>query len=193
MATDRSTPRRTSRQRRVEASADDAQLFRAAIGRVRPLRDASAPAPAPEPPSPSPEQFLRDEAQVQSDLLDLPFDSAAIELGDEISWLKAGQASSLLRRLRRGDFSVRAEIDLHEMSAAVARVAINAFIDDCLRNHEFCVRIVHGKGLRSRNTGPVLKRLTATLLARRKDVLAYASARPAQGGTGAVVVLLQRD
>lgn len=193
MATDRSTPRRTPRQRRVEVSADDAQLFRDAIGRVRPLPDASAPAPAPEPPPPSPEQFLRDEAQVQSDLLDLPFDSAAIELGDEISWLKAGQASSLLRRLRRGDFSVRAEIDLHEMSAAVARVAINAFIDDCLRNHEFCVRIVHGKGLRSRNTGPVLKRLTATLLARRKDVLAYASARPAQGGTGAVVVLLQRD
>jgi DNA-nicking Smr family endonuclease len=191
MAIDSGKPR--NRQRRVEVSADDALLFREAIGCVRPLADVGASVPSSLPPSPVPEQFLRDEARVRGELLDLSFDPAAIELGDEICWLKAGQPASLLRRLRRGDFSVRAEIDLHEMSAAVARVATHAFLDDCLRNHEFCVRIVHGKGLRSRNTGPVLKRLTATLLARRKDVLAYASARPAQGGTGAVVVLLQRD
>jgi DNA-nicking Smr family endonuclease len=99
----------------------------------------------------------------------------------------------LLRQLRRGHFSVRAEIDLHEMSAAVARRAIHGFLDESRRNREFCVRIVQGKGLRSRNAGPVLKRLAARLLARRRDVLAYASARPAQGGTGAVVVLLHRD
>ena len=78
------------------------------------------------------------------------------------------------------------------MTTPVAREAIRSFLDECLARGEYCVRIVHGKGLRSRADGPVLKRLTATLLARRKDVLAYASARPAQGGTGAVVVLLGR-
>lgn len=168
-------------------------MFREAIGGVRPLRGANAPAPAPAPPAPAADQLVRDEARVRTELLDLPFDPAAIESGDEISWLQAGQPSSLLRRLRRGDYSIRAEIDLHEMSASVARDAIHGFLDECRRNHEYCVRIVHGKGLRSRHTGPVLKRLAASLLARRKDVLAYASARPAQGGTGAVVVLLRRD
>jgi DNA-nicking Smr family endonuclease len=78
------------------------------------------------------------------------------------------------------------------MTLAVAREAVRAFLDDCIAKGDYCVRIVHGKGLRSRADGPVLKRMTAALLARRKDVLAYASARPAQGGTGAVVVLLAR-
>jgi DNA-nicking Smr family endonuclease len=189
MATDRLPRRRT----RAETNPDDAQLFRAAIGNVRPLRKAGVSTPALARPPPEAAQLLRDEARVRSDLLELPFDPAAIEVGDEICWLKAGQPSSLLRQLRRGHFSVRAEIDLHEMSAAVARRAIHGFLDECRRNREFCVRIVHGKGLRSRNAGPVLKRLAARLLARRRDVLAYASARPAQGGTGAVVVLLHRD
>jgi len=78
------------------------------------------------------------------------------------------------------------------MTTAVARHAVRAFLDESIAHGDFCVRIVHGKGLRSRADGPVLKRMTATLLARRKDVLAYASARPAQGGTGAVIVLLAR-
>ena len=85
---------------------------------------------------------------------------------------------------------MRAEIDLHEMSSAVARDAVRLFLDDCRRAGELCVRIVHGKGLRSKAHGPVLKRMTDSMLRQRADVLAFASARPAQGGTGAVVVLL---
>ena len=129
---------------------------------------------------------------MRDELLVHAFDPASIEVGDEIHYLKQGQPDRLLKRLRRGQFSVRAELDLHEMTTPVAREAIRSFLDECLARGEYCVRIVHGKGLRSRADGPVLKRLTATLLARRKDVLAYASARPAQGGTGAVVVLLGR-
>jgi len=173
-------------------SNEDARLFRESIGRVRPLKRAAAVAPAKPLPLPEPTQSERDEARVRDELLAHAFDPAAIELGDEIHYLKPGQPQRLLKQLRRGHFSVRAELDLHEMTIAVAREAIRAFLDECLAKHEYCVRIVHGKGLRSRAEGPVLKRLTATMLARRKDVLAYASARPAQGGTGAVVVLLAR-
>ena len=171
---------------------ENARLFRDAIGRVRPLKRAAPAAPAKPRPRPEPVQSERDEARVRDELLAHDFDPAAIEVGDEIHYLKSGQPQRLLKQLRRGQFSVRAELDLHEMTTAVAREAIRAFLEECLARHEYCVRIVHGKGLRSRAEGPVLKRLTATLLARRKDVLAYASARPAQGGTGAVLVLLAR-
>lgn len=171
---------------------DDASLFRDAIGRVRPLKRADAPAPRKPRPRPHAAQSERDEARVREELLVHAFDPAAIEVGDEIHYLKSGQPQRILKQLRRGHFSVRAELDLHEMTLSVAREAVRAFIDESIARGDYCVRIVHGKGLRSRAEGPVLKRMTAALLARRKDVLAYASARPAQGGTGAVVVLLAR-
>lgn len=170
-------------------SEDDAQLFREAIGQVRPLKESSAPPLAPRP-APEPRQALLDEARVVDELLTHPID-LSIEGGDEIAYLKPGHQHRLLQRLRRGQFSVRAEIDLHDMTSAVAREAIRQFLDECRRNDELCVRIVHGKGLRSKAQGPVLKQLTDTLLRRRADVLAFTSARPAQGGTGAVIVLLQ--
>ena len=174
-----------------DAADDDARLFRDAIGRVRLLKETAAPVGAPKP-APEATQALRDEAAVRGELLTHAIDAASVEAGDEITYLKSGQNKRLLQQLRRGQFSVRAEIDLHEMSVAVAREAIRSFIDDCRHHGELCVRIVHGKGLRSKAQGPVLKQLTDSMLRRRADVLAFASARPAQGGTGAVIVLLQR-
>lgn len=170
---------------------DDARLFREAIGDVRRLEEPAVAEPTRPRPAPEPLQAERDEASVRGELLTHAIDPGAIELGEAISYLKPGQPANLLQKLRRGQFSVRAEIDLHEMSVAVAREAIREFLDDCRRHDELCVRIVHGKGLRSKAHGPVLKQLTDTLLRRRADVLAFTSARPAQGGTGAVIVLLQ--
>lgn len=169
----------------------DSDLFRDAIGPVRPLRQPAAPPPQRPRPAPRARQFELDEARVRDELLTHSYDLGLIELGDELHYLKVGQPDSLLRKLRRGQFSIRAEIDLHEMSVAVARVAITDFLSDAIRNHEWCVRIVHGKGLRSRS-GPVIKGLTDQMLRRRDDVLAFSSALPNQGGTGAVLVLLQR-
>jgi len=171
----------------------DSALFRELIGPVRPLTHASeVPVMAERPPA-EPRQFERDEAAVRDELLDHAFDPATIEVGEEIHHLKAGQPGRLLRQLRRGQFSVRAELDLHQMTAEVAREAIHAFLDEAIRHHEYCVRIVHGKGLRSATArGPVLKGLTEQILRRRSDVVAFSSALPAQGGTGAVLVLLGR-
>lgn len=171
-------------------SEDDAQLFRDAIGPVRRLKEDAAAAPTAPRPAPEPVQAMLDEAHVIDELLTHPLD-ASIEGGDEITYLKPGQQHRLLQRLRRGQFSVQAEIDLHDMTSTVAREAIRHFLDDSRRDGALCVRIVHGKGLRSKAQGPVLKQLTDTLLRRRADVLAFTSARPAQGGTGAVIVLLQ--
>jgi DNA-nicking Smr family endonuclease len=179
---------------RRQASDDERALFRSAIGKVRRLPQGADVAPVTAtPPAPEARQFEADERRVPGESLRHPPDSAEIEIGDEILYLKQGQSPRLLTRLRRGHFSIRAEIDLHRMTMAVARDAIVEFLDDCRRDGDLCVRIIHGKGLGSRQRGPVLKRLTHTLLQRRGDVLAAASARPNEGGTGAVIVLLQRS
>lgn len=172
---------------------DDGELFRASIGAVRPLNRTSAPLPAVSKPMPEARQLELDEAAVRDELLDNVFDPGLIEVGDEIHHLKAGQSPRLLKRLRRGHFSIQAEIDLHQMTVAVARDAVVAFLAEAIRHREFCVRIVHGKGLRSSSRGPVVKRMVEQVLRRRDDVLAFASALPAQGGTGAVLVLLKGD
>ena len=132
-----------------------------------------------------------DEAAVPGELLDLAFDPAVLEVGEELSYLRDGYPPRLLRQLKRGQFSVQDDIDLHQMNAAAAQLTIAEFLAEARREGLRCVRIVHGKGLRSRAAGPVLKGLTDRMLRRRDDVIAFASARPALGGTGAVVVLLK--
>lgn len=176
--------------RRNDISKADSSLFREAVGEVRRI---SAAAPTPQRPRPAPRanQLRADEARVLDELLSHALDPM-IEVGDELHHVKQGHSPRLLKRLRRGHFSVRTEIDLHQMSAAVARDAVRLFLDDCHRNGEYCVRIIHGKGLRSQH-GPVLKRLVDRMLRLRADVIAFASAPPTDGGTGAVIVLLQRD
>lgn len=169
---------------------EDSRLFRDAIGEVRQL-DPVAPPPAAPKPEPHPRMFEADEAAVTSELLNMDFDPAQMEMGEELSYLRDGYPPKLLRQLKRGQFSVQDEIDLHQMNAATAQATISAFLAEANERGLRCVRIVHGKGLRSKSTGPVLKVLTDRLLRRRGDVIAFASARPMQGGTGAVVVLLK--
>jgi len=174
----------------VTIDDDDSRLFRESIGEVRRLDPVTAP-PAPAKPAPHPHMFEADEASVPGELLDMAFDPAILEVGEELSYLRDGYSPKLLRQLKRGQFSIQDDIDLHQMNAAAAQATIVMFLAEAKQNGLRCVRIVHGKGLRSRAAGPVLKGLTDRLLRRRDDVIAFASARPAMGGTGAVVVLLK--
>jgi len=98
----------------------------------------------------------------------------------------------VLRQLGRGQFSVREEIDLHQMSAELARRVIHQFIDAAIDADHLCVKIITGKGRHSKGEGPVLKLLADRILRQRKDVLAFRSARHHDGGGGAIVVLLQK-
>ena len=179
-----------SRRPPPRPNQEDIALFREAVGPVRRIERAG---PAAQKPRPRPRAHMReaDEAAVAGDLLGGEYDPAAIEIGEELSYLREGHSPKLLRRLKRGQFSIQGEIDLHHMNAEAARASILELLEEAHAEGWRCVRIVHGKGLRSRPGGPVLKGLTVRILRRRSDVLAFASARPAQGGTGAVVVLLR--
>jgi DNA-nicking Smr family endonuclease len=112
--------------------------------------------------------------------------------GDELLYRRPGVPLVVFRRLRRGDYRVEAELDLHGMTGSQSATQLAEFLRYALGRGLVCVRIIHGKGLRSGNRGPVLKNTVNTLLRRAEAVLAFASARPAAGGTGATLVLLQR-
>ncbi|MDX1460350.1 MAG: Smr/MutS family protein [Xanthomonadales bacterium] len=170
--------------------ACDFELFRESVGDVRPLRqplrsDSRAPRPRP-----TPTQSRLDEQAVVAELLSAPLDPAEIESGEELVFLRPGYQKRYLRRLRRGQYSIEDSIDLHTMNESAASASIVSFVESSVGRGHGCIRIVHGKGLRSKN-GPKLKRLTQRLLSRHPAVIAFASCRPQDGGTGAVAVLLR--
>ncbi len=171
---------------------EDLALFREAVGAVRPVGHDLAEV-RPPPPRPVPRQTRADEVAVKRELLAVPLGELALEVGDPLSWLRAGANPRLLRQLGRGQYAVQAEIDLHGFSAAVAAEVLSGFLAEQRRAGRLCVRVVHGKGLNSKDQAPVLKNLVDRLLRQRGDVLAYRSARAGDGGIGAVLVLLRRE
>ncbi len=170
----------------------DAELFRTAMADVRPLRQDKVAESAPPPP-PIPRQALADQREVMETLLSDDYDPEALETGEELVYCKPGLQRRVLRKLRRGHYSLAGELDLHGMTVPMAREALRAFLGLCRARDYRCVRIIHGKGRRSSNRGPVLKAKVDHWLRQRDDVLAFCSARPADGGNGAVYVLLRHD
>jgi DNA-nicking Smr family endonuclease len=109
---------------------------------------------------------------------------------DELSFRRDGISATRLRQLRRGELPVDEAVDLHGLTEAQAHKVLVAFLSGALGRKSRCVRIVHGKGLRSGDRGPVLKNVVNAVLRHSKFVLGYVSARPTDGGTGATYVLL---
>jgi DNA-nicking Smr family endonuclease len=159
---------------------------------VTPLAPLNRAAIERERPPPVAEQHLRDEQQALCDTLsgDDPWE-AGLETGEELKFLRDGLAPDVLRKLRRGHWKIQRELDLHGFTAAEAAPLLSAFLARALADGVRCVRVIHGKGLGSKNGEPVLKRKVAVWLARREDILAYCQARRTEGGAGAAVVLLK--
>jgi DNA-nicking Smr family endonuclease len=172
---------------------DDAELFRAAIGPVRRLRDTAPPPAAPKP-RPRARMAERDEAQAREQFRHA-LDELPLDAGDALSYRREEVSPRLLQKLRRGEISAQEELDLHGADSREAEQLLRAFLHDARQHGVGCVRIIHGKGLHGAasiaSSGvPVLKNLVDRMLRHRADVLAFHSSPPAQGGTGAVLVLL---
>ncbi len=177
---------------RGEDAEDESALFRAAMRDVRPLKSSGQATPARRK-SRARARFARAErAAVLRESL-LGTDLYELQPGDELLFRRAGVSALVLRRLRRGQYRIDAEIDLHGCTLAQAGPALQAFLRESRLGGLHCVRIIHGKGLRSGNRGPVLKNWVNAQLRRADSVLAFASARPPAGGTGATLVLLARS
>ena len=170
--------------------ADDAALFRDAIGPVRELPPVPEP-PRKAPPRAVPRMAARDhEAAVGEFRRAMAAD--ALEAGDALSYRRDEVPGRVLQRLRKGLYAAQDELDLHWTDAAKAEALLRAFIAEARASGFGCVRVVHGKGLHSDSGVPVLKNLVDRMLRQRADVRAFHSAPAAQGGNGAVLVLLRK-
>jgi len=169
----------------------DQDLFSRAIGATKPLRKKAAVPLAPEPPAPIPMQQQLDEQRVMRESLSDEFDvSTLLDTDDAMSFRRPGINTDVTRKLRAGEWSIQREIDLHGMRSDEARDALGAFIRDAYKQGLRCVRVVHGKGLGSPGKQPVLKAKVQRWLIQKNETLAFVQAKPAEGGAGALVVLL---
>lgn len=145
-----------------------------------------------EPPAPIPVQRQLDDQRVLHEAISDEFDAATLlDVDDAMSFRRPGIGTDVTRKLRRGDWSIQGEIDLHGHRREEAREALAAFLRDALKRGWRCVRVVHGKGLGSPGKTPVLKGKVHGWLAQKNEVLAFVQARADEGGAGAVVVLLR--
>lgn len=173
----------------LSLSQEDVELFRTEVTDVQPLGHDRAPPHTLRPP-PVPFRTMEDEHNVLADMLSDDTDLTDLETGDELLFARDGVPRKTMRKLRRGQYSVEAELDLHGMSVAQARDALSVFLKECQTLNTRCVRIIHGKGLGSRHGVPIIKGKLDRWLRLRKDVVAFSSARSVDGGRGAVYVLL---
>ena len=180
------------KQRRVPpVDAEARALFRSAVADAVPLSHDRV-VHEPVPPCPIPRQYQLDEqAALQESLYGPPLLDLHLEGGDEAAWLRPGLARNILKDLRRGRWVVQDHLDLHGANRDKARQLFSDFLTGAMARGLRCLRIVHGKGLGSPGREPVLKKLVLGWLSQRNEVLAFCQARAAEGGAGAVVILLK--
>ena len=179
-----------------EEKLSDAELFRREMqgtsrlvtqGRERPVEAERAA-----------RQRLSEDAEAYAQLSDLLSGTGSFDISDTDEYIEGiahGLDRRLLTRLRRGDFALQAHVDLHGLNREEARLRVETFLHESRTNDRRCVLIVHGRGLNSKDQIPVLKDAVRMWLQRgriAKSVLAFATARPTDGGAGAVYVLLRR-
>ena len=180
------------KKRPAASASSDGDLFENLFANVTPLPDHGRVIHARPRVKPVPVQHLRDERAALADSLSdhITWD-IGVETGEELVFLRSGLSPQSLKKLRRGHWIIQDELDLHGLTSVEARESLVGFLHACLRHGARCVRIIHGKGLRSKNREPVLKVKVANWLMQRDEVLAFCQARQVDGGGGAVMVLLK--
>jgi DNA-nicking Smr family endonuclease len=184
--------RATAERERVATERREKELFANAVGAVVPLRKRATPILPRERPPAVARQRERDEAAALVESISDAFDvESLLETDDALSFRRRGIGIDVVRKLRRGVWVLQDEIDLHGLRSDQARERLAEFLRESARAGLRCVRIVHGKGLGSPGREPVLKAKVKSWLVQRNEVLAFTHARPADGGHGALIVLLK--
>jgi DNA-nicking Smr family endonuclease len=167
------------------------ETFREAMHDVSPMAPHNRVEPWRAPAPPVPAKRREDERAVLDELARLALDGDDFEMEDDAVFLRPGLPRDILRKLKRTHWVIQDHLDLHGMVGDEAALATSGFIAASRRRGLRCVRIIHGKGLRSAGREPVLKKRVRRLLMRRDDVLAFVEPHRVHGGGGAVVVLLE--
>jgi DNA-nicking Smr family endonuclease len=167
-------------------------LFQAAVGAVKRLPAHGTTSLKPAAPKPLPAQRLADEAAALKESISDEVDiTTLLETDAHLSFRRPGVGPDVAQKLRKGKWSIQRQIDLHGLRSDDAREALGAFIRESHKQGIRCVRVITGKGLGSPGKAPVLKDKVHRWLVQRAEVVAFVQAQPAQGGAGALVVMLQ--
>ena len=179
---------RIAEAKRAEAERN---LFTRAVGKVAPIINQERVWSPSKRPSTRPLQHDLDDDAVMYESMSDEFDiSTLLDADDQLSFRRLGIGTDITRKLRKGEWSIQGQIDLHGLRSDEARNAMGQFIRDAKRMGWRCVRVVHGKGLGSPGKEPVLKSKVQRWLVQKNEVLAFVQAKPSDGGGGALLVLL---
>ena len=175
-----------------KATADKAaRLFADTVGCVAPVKARNLVQKTPTLPAPVALQKALDDKQVMIDSLSDHFGvEQLLETDGDLSYRAVGIGTDVLNKLRRGEWAIQGQLDLHGLRVDEARITLTEFMNHAVVQGWRCVRVVHGKGLGSKDKQPVLKGRVRSWLVQKQAVIAFACARPAEGGAGALVVLL---
>jgi DNA-nicking Smr family endonuclease len=180
-----------------EATEDE--LWSQATAGVQPLPEGPPIAAPPAPPQRAPEPFWHPDLDALKELEALVSGEAPFDLADSDEFIEGrmpGLDPAIVRRLRRGEFAVQGHIDLHGMTREEAKVAVDRYLKEARQSGKRCVLLVHGRGIHSKDQVPILKAAIQGWFASARfgrHVLAFATARPVDGGAGAIYVLLRRS
>jgi len=169
---------------------EDIKLFRSSVGAVNPVKQRKIAATTRKP-KPIPYQTNRDRLQVLKEMTEGLLDPAGMETGEELRFKKPGIQNRVFQKLRKGEYCIESELDLHGYVVTEAKKILARFLGNARKRHLRCVRIIHGKGLGSREGRPVIKHHLNGWLRHREEVLAFCTALPRDGGSGAIYVLLK--
>jgi DNA-nicking Smr family endonuclease len=200
---DRAAAQAAARARELQRAADAQRLqalrereqfataVAAQLGPVQRLPDRGQAHIQRAQPAPEPRQREADERAALAEAMSDEVDIESLLLTDDgLSFRRPGVNADVVARLRRGQWAIQAQIDLHGLRRDEARDALAAFVRDAGRRGDRCLRVVHGKGLGSPGRQPVLKAKVQRWLAQCAEVVAFAQASGPQGGAGALIVLL---
>lgn len=185
-----------------DISRQDIELFRQAIGDVEKIKHDGFELFIPKPP-PVPNQTIISEQDALNQIANNPFDIPDVEIGDELYFRRDGVQQQIMRKLRRGQFAIESELDLHGMTVSIAKKELNDFLVYCQSTNRHCIRIIHGttchaikiihgKGHGSIDKIPVLKNKLNKWLQNYDSILAFCSAPSHDGGTGAIYALINK-
>ena len=177
--------------RAQKQAASEKNLFIRAAGAVQPLPDKRRVLLKKERPLPTVMQHQQDEKAVLIEAISDEFDvGTLLDVDELLSFRRPGIGTDVTHKLRRGDWSIQRQLDLHGLRRDEARERLSFFIREAHKQGIRCVRVVHGKGLGSPGKAPILKSRVHSWLVQKNEVLAFVQAKPADGGAGALVVLL---
>jgi DNA-nicking Smr family endonuclease len=182
----------SQRAHAAKLQAAQRNLFQNAVGAVRPIPDKRTAPFAALPPAPIPRQHQKDEAAALQEALSDEIDvSSLLDTDEQLSFRRPGVGPDVTQKLRRGKWAIQRQVDLHGLRSDEAREVLADVIRETHKQGIRCVRVVTGKGLGSPGKSPVLKDKVHRWLVQKSEVVAFVQAQPAQGGAGALVVLLQ--